>query len=162
MTNSTKIEKNILEEGFSIAFSDVLETMTGLMVREEENISIIKNSEEFTFNLSGAMILIGDKNGLSTISMKKDTAAILVAYMTGIPDYDLEDGDIFDGIAEIMNLLAGRAKAILKGSNEHFDISPPFTIIGEDHYILFKNKSLVLEKVYYIGDMPMYLKIYFV
>lgn len=149
----------IIENAFSTAFSDVIETMTGLMVKDldinEEN--EISNDTD----ISGAMLLKGRCSGFSTISMKKRSASVLVAYMTGIPHYKLNDEEIFDGVAELINLLSGRAKTILKGSEFHFELSPPFTIVGENHYILYKGKSDVFRKIYYIGNILVELNIYF-
>ena len=45
------------------------------------------------------------------------------------------DAEVRDGVAEIVNMIAGGAKKILQRKGVFFDLSIPNTIIGQNHQI---------------------------
>ena len=82
--------------------------------------------------------------------------------MTGIEKNDITEEEIYDGVAELVNMVAGRAKTILSGTKYHFSITPPFTIIGQDHFIVHKDKIFNITKNYIIDDRALFLQIYYI
>jgi len=150
---------------FTVAVSEVMGTMTGFEMEEDEAF-FTPDEESFDpketqpCEISGAMVLLGKKNCMATVTMTRTTASMLVSYMTGIPYYELKNGDLFDGVAEMMNLMAGRAKALLSDSEYHFDISPPFTIVGENHYIVHKKQAKLIQKRFVSNELSFILKVF--
>lgn len=151
-------EKIYLEQSLCTAIKDVIETMTGLNVKEtNENImdNICKGE------ISGAMIIVGQNSTLMSITMSMELASTIICYMTGIDPSDLSNEEIYDGVAELINMIAGRTKALLVGTKYHFNITPPFTIIGKNHFILQKNINYKITQRYYIDDKEIYLEVYY-
>jgi len=151
-------------DAFSVAVSDVLLTMTGFEMEEDLSYEgqgcCGLEGEPQPCEISGAMFLMGKNSGMASITMTKQTASILVSYMTGIPYYELEDEDLYDGVAEMMNLIAGRSKAILKDTDYYFEITPPFTIVGENHFIVHKKQSQFIQKRFISSDLSFILKVF--
>lgn len=160
-------QEQAYHRAFSIAVSEVMGTMTGFEM--EEDMAYYQSEEDscdpsgiHPCEISGAMVLLGKKNGMATVTMTRTTASILVSYMTGIPYYELECSDLFDGVAEMMNLMAGRAKALLRDTEYHFEISPPFTIVGKNHYIVHKKQAKLMRKRFISNDLSFILKVFHV
>ena len=59
------------------------------------------------------------------VFMPKEQAAALVETMLAFPDDGVNDNDILDGLGELLNVVAGGAKARLSGSPFHFMLSIP-------------------------------------
>lgn len=59
------------------------------------------------------------------VSMPTDSASALVETMLAFPDEGIKDADILDGLGELLNVVAGGAKARLSGSPFHFMLSIP-------------------------------------
>ena len=59
------------------------------------------------------------------VFMQKESAAALVETMLAFPDNGVNDNDILDGLGELLNVVAGGAKARLSGSPFHFMLSIP-------------------------------------
>ena len=59
------------------------------------------------------------------VFMQKESAAALVETMLAFPDDGVNDNDVLDGLGELLNVVAGGAKARLSGSPFHFMLSIP-------------------------------------
>ncbi len=151
-------EKIQLEKSLNTAIKDVIETMTGLYIEE----NAYKESSLDKGEISGVMVMVGEKNALMSLTMSKKAASLIIAYMTGILPTDLSDEEVYDGAAELINMIAGRTKALLSGTKYHFNITPPFTIVGDKHFILHKNKILKIIKSYSIEDEEILLQVYYI
>ncbi len=153
-------------KAFSMAVNDVMSTMTGFEMEEDINykgkLCCGSDADPQPCEISGAMILMGKNTGMATITMTRQTAAMIVSYMTGIPYYELEDNDLYDGIAELMNLIAGRAKALLRETDYYFEITPPFTIIGKNHQVVHKKQTHLLQKRFITSDLSFILRVFHV
>lgn len=147
-----------LEQSLNTAIKDVIETMTGLYIEE----NICKENSLNKGEISGVMIIVGEKNALMSLTMSKKAASLIIAYMTGISPSDLSDEEVYDGAAELINMIAGRTKALLRGTKYYFNITPPFTIVGDKHFILHKNKILKIMKSYSIEDEELLLQVYYI
>lgn len=152
------------QRAFSMAVSDVMNTLTGFVMEEDLDykgmLSCGKKGDPQPCEMTGAMILMGKNSGMASITMTRQTAAILVSYMTGIPYNELDEGDLYDGIAELINLIAGRAKAALRETDYYFEITPPFTIVGKNHKVVHKKQSHLLEKRFINSDLSFILKVF--
>jgi chemotaxis protein CheX len=153
------IEQDYLQQSLTTAIRDVIETMTGLSIEEDlsQEVCKIKKGE-----ISGVMLILGEKNALMSLTMSKELCTTIISYMTGIEKNDITEEEIYDGAAELVNMVAGRAKAILSGTKYHFRITPPFTIIGQDHFIKHKDKIFNITKNYIVDDKSLFLQIYYI
>ncbi|MCX7841948.1 MAG: chemotaxis protein CheX [Clostridia bacterium] len=135
---------------FSTAVYDVLSTMAGLEpveIQGENNFS-----DRGGKYITGAMTLAGKRSSMASIRMDSDTAALIVSYMTGIIVSEANEEDLYDGTAELVNMVCGRAKAALADSDEYFQLTSPFIVTGDNYVILYKNRIQKLEKSFRIGE----------
>ncbi len=153
------IEQDYLQVSLTTAIRDVIETMTGLCIEEAlgQDVCTINKGE-----ISGAMLILGERNALMSLTMSKELCTTIISYMTGMEKNDITKEEIYDGAAELVNMVAGRAKAILSGTKYHFSITPPFTIVGQDHFIVHKDKRSNIAKQYIIEDRWLFLQIYYI
>lgn len=138
--------REILYKSLTQAVFDVFSTMTGLepSVMEQE----LAGQGEIT----GAMMVLGRKNALLSLTMTKENAAMIVSLMTGMISDEIADDDLYDGVTELVNMIAGRAKALLAGTGYHYEITPPLTIVGENHFLVFKKQALSLQVRFQVGE----------
>lgn len=141
---------------FSNAVKKVISTMAGLEVIETKI-----SDETFIAQISGVVMLVGDANVLLSITVSKQMAYLLVSCMTGMMVQQLNEEEIYDGIAEIINMISGETRAQLSGRKLHFNALPPFAISGDKHFIIHKNKVSNLVKKFRAGDNDIYLRVYF-
>lgn len=153
-----KIENPIfLQNCLAQAVSDVLSTMAGLEsceIKEQKQKSRAGNGE-----ITGVMMILSEHNALLSMTLSKENAAIIVSYMTGIASGDLTDDELYDGVAELVNMIAGRAKALLAGTEYHYRITPPLTIVGKDHFILYKKSVSQLNMEFQAGETKLHLEL---
>jgi chemotaxis protein CheX len=149
-----------IEKCFANAVMEVIRMSAGLDVCEhKEN---VEQDRTRTGLISGMMLLCGEKNAVLSITMTKAVASTLVAYMTGILPEDIEEEDLCDGAAELANMIAGRAKVDLVGTEYHFGITPPFSIEGEDYSIVYKNKMQRIYKKFASDDIEIFLQVAYI
>jgi chemotaxis protein CheX len=153
------IEQDYLQESFTVAIREVVEVMTGLCVEEDQS---QKDCKIRKGEISGSMLILGERNALVSLTMSKELCTTIISYMTGIEKNDITDEEIYDGAAELVNMVAGRAKAIVSNTKYHFNITPPFTIIGQDHFIVHKDKIFNITKNYIIDDRSLFLQVYYI
>jgi chemotaxis protein CheX len=148
---------DLLGKYFVQALQDVTATMSGITITENGDGKTNNNAGE----ISSVMLLVGEKNMLATISMPRETATILVSYMTGISAEKILSEELYDGVAELVNMVAGQAKAFISATPYRFQITSPFVIVGKDYSIVHKNRVATFCKGFEAADMKMQLKLYF-
>lgn len=139
----------LLHSCFLRAVNDVFTTMVGQEPCE------IKTKPAKRGEITGIMTLLGEKNALLCLNLSKENTAGIVSCMTGILADELQAEDLYDGIAELVNMVAGRAKALLAGTGYHYKLMPPFTVVGEDHFVVYKRKTPQLAMQFTIGGMDL-------
>lgn len=144
---------------FSNTIKEIIFTMTGMEVIEEKvTEETIKDLKE---QISGVIILIGHKRIMLSLSMSTYSAQNLVASMTGLKPDSLTQADLVDGAAELVNIVAGKIKAKLSSNGEHYDILLPFSITGDNHSIIHKDKSAALIRLYHTEKVAVLAKVFF-
>ena len=87
----------------------------------------------------------GPARGTVSISFPTDTAASMVARMLGT-ESQLSDDMLVDGTAELVNIVAGGAKAkFCKDGEAPMDLSLPTVIRGEAFRIQYPSKTVWIE-----------------
>ena len=130
------------------AIDDVLGTTSGLQV---QRLPELPDTEELVVEISGAMLLPGLNNAMLTVSFSRSAAETVISYITGIFPEQLELEDLYDGVAEIVNQIAGRIKSELAETDYHFTLTPPFAIFGRDHRIIHKSRIESVDFFYRVG-----------
>lgn len=125
--------KKFLQQCFAEAVPDVFCTMTGLNIGLADDLVL-------PVNITGVMMLLGEQNALLTLSLTKADALAVISAMTGTESAQLSDTDLYDGVAELINMIAGRAKAAMVGTKFYYRITPPFVVAGEEYQILYKKQ----------------------
>lgn len=145
---------------FSDAVTEVINTAANLELHEINADSICHG--KYTGIVSGVMLLTGERNAVLSLTISQYEAAALVSYMTGNLPEELGKEEICDGIAELVNMTAGRAKVKLKGTEYHFNITPPFSILGRDYSTVYKSGIPRIHKKFAAGDMVISLEVAYV
>lgn len=143
---------------FSNAFKDIIRTMTGLELNEEK--MSLEDQKAFTAQITGAIILSGEKSIMISLSMSNISASTLVSFMIGSQSSELSGEDLNDGVSEIANVVGGKIKAKLSLAGNHFTSLLPFTIRGNDHYITQRDKVLLFVKKFRNNDVEILTKVF--
>lgn len=151
------IDTELIGKCFSNALTDVLSTMSGFLVSEQND---DKLEEQYNSKgIEGIMVLSGEKCSMVSISMSIENIALLVSYMTGISYDDLKEEDMYDGISELVNMLAGRAKILLSDTPYRFTLTSPFTISGQNRFYVHKKQTVKILKKFVSNELSIILKI---
>lgn len=129
-----KVDVNLINP-FISATNTALEMMA--MIKPERKKVYLKTDNVLVGDISGVMGLSGEVSGSIIVSFTKDSACLLVGNMLGASYDDIND-EVKDGIQEIVNLIAGQAKSMLKDTDYHFQVSIPTCIIGKGHQVNHK------------------------
>ena len=95
----------------------------------------VKDDYKMLGDISGVMGLTGTASGTVVISMSSDLARLVVGNMLGEPPAPELTQDVLDATGEIINMIAGQAKASLVKTKYHFTISIPKVVTGPGHEI---------------------------
>ena len=155
------IDFKLIGERFSSAVEDVINTMAGFEIfalPAEDMHEVQVDSDK----ISGAMMLLGQCNSMVAITIPREAASTIVSYMTGISTSALKEEELYDGVAELVNMVCGRVKAWMSGTQYHFQLTSPFVIAGNLKAIIHKSKVARLEKRFRGGDIQIELKVFFV
>jgi chemotaxis protein CheX len=116
--------------------SATLDTLKRMANMDSERTGLTARTDAVSHgDISGVMGLSGPSEGFVGITFKSQTARKIVCRMLDIPLGKEEDADIRDGVGELMNIIAGRAKADLSGTEHTYSLSPPNVIVGGPHSI---------------------------
>ncbi|MDR0363225.1 MAG: chemotaxis protein CheX [Planctomycetota bacterium] len=95
----------------------------------------LKDDYKMLGDISGVMGLSGAATGSVVVSMPAPLACLVVGNMLGEPPVADLTQDVRDAIGEIINMIAGQAKASLVKTKYHFTISIPTVVTGPGHEI---------------------------
>ncbi|KNY29553.1 chemotaxis protein CheX [Pseudobacteroides cellulosolvens] len=133
MRAEAKTSMTVLHHCFVEALCEAVEKMTGFCVCETSKDCEIKSTD-----ISGAMILSGERNALFVVSVSRKTALNLISFMVGEDADHLSEEELSDGISELVNMAAGIAKIKLLDSDKKFNLSSPFAVTGDNIRITVK------------------------
>ncbi len=80
--------------------------------------------------VSSLISLAGDLRADLVLSFPQQTATRIVAQMLAIEEHELDDEMLGDGVGEIANIVAGRAKALLVPGERPYAVSLPSVVHG--------------------------------
>lgn len=85
--------------------------------------------------ISGTMGLSGPAEGFVAVTFKDHLARKIVCRMLQVQPGEETEDDIRDGVGELMNMIAGQAKAELVNTDHAFQLSLPTVIVGGPHSV---------------------------
>ncbi len=142
---------------FIDATRNVFQTMCGIEISRKK--LFLKDDYRMMGDVSGVMGLTGTANGSVVVSLSKNLACTVVGKMLGEdPASELTD-DVCDGIGEIINMIAGQAKAMLVKTKYHFTISIPSVVSGNNHEISHKKGTPNIVVLFEALDQPFSLQV---
>jgi chemotaxis protein CheX len=135
-----KIQQEFLKP-FVNGVSTTLETMANTSIGIE-SLKFVGDEDHFFGDVSGVMGLSGENGeGFVGITFDESLAKTLVARILGMEETELEEADIFDGVGEMVNMIAGSAKNSLLGTPWHFNLALPNVITGKKHEVGFRKDT---------------------
>jgi len=150
-------EYDFLQKCLAQAVFDVFEMMVGIATCQVQTNS--DHSKLQRGDITGVMMIEGERKAMLYLTLSQKNAGMIMSYMTGNDPLELADEELYDGVAELVNMIAGRAKALLAGTSDHYTITPPFTIVGLQHYIVYKKEVSKFIMKFTAGDAELYLGI---
>ncbi|MCX7934150.1 MAG: chemotaxis protein CheX [Planctomycetota bacterium] len=135
---------------FIAATCNLFRTMCGLEVKRKN--LYLKSDYKMFGDISGVMGLSGQANGSVVISLPKALACAMVAKMLGEAAAPDINDSVRDGVAEIINMIAGQAKAALAETKYHFTISLPSVVVGAGHEIMHKKGTPNIVIIFDAGE----------
>ncbi len=134
-----KLKKDFLKP-FVEGTITTLHTMAGL-TPAIKGIRIVQ-TDHFSGDVSAVMGVTGDQgDGFVGISFVMPLAKTVVARILGLDANQLEDSDIYDGVGELINMIAGSAKNALLGTPYKFKAALPNVITGPGHEVGFPRNA---------------------
>lgn len=82
---------------------------------------------------SGTIGLTGNAEGFVSVTFSKELATKIVCKMLSMEPNEITEDDIRDGVGELMNVVAGAAKAKLVNTKNSFSLSIPQVFSGGPH-----------------------------
>ncbi len=154
--NSSQFEENGLLP-FQAAITEIFSTMAMI------NVNLVQtylSDGKFHFgNITAIMALAGNEKGIVLVSLHESFARSLVSNMMGVTPDMLEEEELHDGIGELINMIAGGAKARLGDTEEHFLLSAPSVITGTRHRIIQSKDMPCVTMVYEAEEQYFAVKI---
>ncbi len=111
---------------------DTFSSVASMQVRRRD--VYLKRDHAMFGEISAVIGLSGSTAGTCAVSMPTRLAVRVVRAMLMVPDDEtISARDVRDGVGEIVNMVAGRAKAILSPTQYKFDLTLPTIITGTSH-----------------------------
>jgi chemotaxis protein CheX len=128
---------------FIESVSELFTTMLGCEA-ERGRVGLVKPGQS-SGDLTAVIGLSGPVRGTVALSFPDTTALAMVGRMTGLPEAELADS-LGDGLAELVNIVAGGAKAKLNsGSGAVTDLSLPTVVRGQSYTVEGLTQSTWLD-----------------
>jgi chemotaxis protein CheX len=108
-----------------------IEQMAGMHC-ERSNLTLREDAKS-RGDISGVMGLAGEAEGFVAITFPNQLARKIVCKMLQMELGEESEADIMDGVGEMMNMIAGAAKAELIHTQHSFQLSIPNVIVGGPH-----------------------------
>ena len=128
MADAQSLDVNVINP-FITAMVNVFQTMMQMEIKRT-SLTLKKNDKMFG-DITAIIGLAGSGSGSVMISFPMDLAKQIVSKMLGCEASVLSKLDVKDGIGEIVNMVAGSAKASFGETKYKFNISLPMVVEGE-------------------------------
>ena len=103
-------------------------------------------------DISGIIGLSGEAEGTLIITFYWDLACKVISNMMSVDEGNINAELIHDGVAELINMIAGTTKKQFVGQPYHFNISLPSVVIGSGHQIGHPPHSSITVLIFDVDD----------
>ena len=134
---------------------DVFSTMLSAKISRTETSLTPSNSP---VTLTAVIGLAGALSGAFTLVVNADTAKQIASMMLGIEAEEL-DGDVYDAVGEITNILAGSWKSHTPALQARCLLSVPTVVAGTSYDVHRKATSFSIARSYTFDDAPLTINI---
>ncbi len=135
---------------------EVFATMLGSQVSLSES-SLAPSNVPIT--LTAVIGLAGALSGAFTLVVNEATAKRIASNMLGIEATEL-DGDVFDAVGEITNILSGAWKSHIAPLHAGCLLTVPTVVAGTSYDVHRKSTSFRMARSYYFVDAPITINIF--
>jgi chemotaxis protein CheX len=146
--NDTSLLDQTVEEVFA--------TMLGSAVSHTES-SLSPSNVPIT--LTAVIGLAGALSGAFTLVVNEATAKRISSTMLGIDTPEL-DGDVYDAVGEITNILAGAWKSRIAGLHAGCLLTVPTVVTGTSYDVHRKTTNFRIARSYIFADTPITINIF--
>lgn len=136
---------------FSRIVKDIFNKATGLDIIEDKPDEEGPGINDFRAQISGIVILNGERTVTISVSMSYNSATALIVYMSDLSRSEIKLDEQADGVTEIVNMIAGQTKAKLASMGQRYTYTQPFVIVGDDHRIIQKKNVSSLNMKFRSG-----------
>ena len=128
-----------METRFIMPFMNSIKNVFGTMLKTKVGFGqpSLKQQGQMSHGVSGIISFTGSVGGTIVVSMPIDVASEAIHRFTGVT-LPADDPDFIDAIGELVNMIAGGAKASF--GRDDVAISCPSVVVGQDHQ-LFQRKD---------------------
>jgi chemotaxis protein CheX len=132
---------------------DLLSTMAGLHAEKKE--VFLKRNYRLFGDISGIMSLTGAVEGQVVVCFEEKLAREIVARIMSAKPEGLTKDELREGIGEVVNIVAGNAKAVLASTEYAHQIGLPTVAIGQGHEVSHPGNSPCIVVIFDVGGQPM-------
>jgi len=133
LDNSNFYNMDILNP-FILSVQEILSMMAML---ELEIVDTYLSTTPFHYaDISGIMALAGEQKGIIMVSFFEHLSNRIISSIMGLPIEQISEDEQHDGVGELVNMIAGGAKARLGDSDWNFLLSAPTVITGNQHRVI--------------------------
>lgn len=136
---------------FMSATEKVFADMLGMTLRRVE---VYEKTNYVMFGgISGVIGISGAISGTAAVSLPDDTAVDLIERLIGEPVHvGVVDETVRDGVGELINLIAGHAKAALSAVSGACNLTLPTIVTGRGHELYRRTGTRCITVVFETQD----------
>jgi chemotaxis protein CheX len=120
----------------------------------------VKTNDQAKGDISGVIGLAGEATGSVAVTFPASLAQRIYSQMVGEEATHLSD-EVRDAVGELVNMIAGGAKALLAQQGCSFRIAIPSIVVGEGHTIQHKGGGPCLVVPFSLEDETFFLEVSF-
>lgn len=122
---------------------ELFSTMLGCEAKRRGDIGLARTQGNAR-DISALIGLSGPARGIVSLSFPATTALSMVSRLIG-SDTRVIDDTVIDAVAELVNIVAGGAKAKLTGGGTPIDLSLPTVVRGSNYSVDYPSKAMWLD-----------------
>ena len=145
------VDKNFQENIVGQIVAAVLEVIPVMAMMECAYVGV-EQSEGFLLSNEavGLVWLTGSHDGMLAISTDQTLLSALVSRVIGLPEPELTQADLRDGVAELANMVSGKFKAGARLGD--MGLSPPMAVVGQRFEAEWKTNQPTQILTFHVGE----------
>jgi chemotaxis protein CheX len=132
---------------------ELLSTMAGL--RAEKKTVFLKKNYRLFGDISAIMPFTGHVEGEVVVCFEESLARTIVSRIMSARSENLTKDELREGVGELVNIIAGNAKATLATTDYRHQITLPTVVFGQNHEISHPKNAPCIVVVFEVETQPM-------